>query len=52
MTYPSNMNKIDTNPVWEKMFKEVLDKILENCAFLSLEDYRELIKLANKKENE
>ena len=46
------MNNIDTNPAWEKMFKEVLDKILKNCAFLSLEDYQELVKLANKKNNE
>ena len=44
--------KVEVNPVWEKMFKEVLDEILKNCSFLSLEDYKELVILANKKENE
>ena len=44
--------KIEVNPVWEKMFKEVLDEVLKNCSFLSLEDYRILVILANKKENE
>ena len=44
--------KVEVNPVWEKMFKEVLDEVLKNCSFLSLEDYRTLVILANKKENE
>ena len=52
MNCPFNMSNVDTNPVWEKMFKEVLDEILKNCAFLTLEDYQELVKLSNKKENE